>query len=76
MLNCKEVVARGDGFLAGELSAYQKFRVYLHLAICTYCRLYLREMELLIRSFRHHYKPATTDQVNDVISRVLGTMGE
>lgn len=76
MLSCKEVEARGGVYLAGELRAYQKFRVYLHLAICRYCRLYLRELDLLLRSFKHLYKPASKGQVNDVINAVRRNMGE
>jgi len=76
MLSCKEVIARGDVYLADELSAYQKFRVYLHLAICTYCRLYLRELDLLLSSFKHLYKPASKGQVNDVMRAVHRNTGK
>lgn len=70
MLSCKEIVARGDAIIAGELGIHQKIRVYLHLAICSFCRLYLRELRLLIRSFRHLYKPVSRDRVNEVISAI------
>ena len=76
MLNCKEVVARGDQLLAGELGAYQQFRVYLHLAVCVYCRLYLRQLKLLIGSFRHLHKTASADEVNDVMQAVLRNINE
>ena len=70
MLSCKEIVARGDHCIAGELGVYQKFQVYLHLAVCVYCRLYLRQLKLLAGSLRHIHKTTSADEVNEVMQAV------
>lgn len=73
MLSCRDIVARGDLILAGELGLYQKFRVYLHLAVCTYCRLYLRQLHLLIRSFRGLTREPAAARVDAVMQAVQGS---
>ncbi len=46
MLKCREVVEQADAYLASELTSWQRFQFNLHLAICGYCRRYLKALKM------------------------------
>ncbi len=46
MLTCKELVAHSSDFLDGQLRLRSRIAVRLHLASCTNCRRFIRQMRL------------------------------
>jgi len=46
MLKCREVVDQADAYLASELSSWQRFQFNLHLAMCSYCRRYMKALKV------------------------------
>ncbi|MEX2660682.1 MAG: zf-HC2 domain-containing protein [Vicinamibacterales bacterium] len=52
MLNCKEITQRASDFLDGTLPWRDRLEVRLHLMMCRFCREYLRQMNLVVRTLR------------------------
>ena len=46
MLSCKELVANSSDFLDGQLRLRQRIAVRLHLASCSNCRRFIRQMRV------------------------------
>lgn len=46
MLSCKELVANSSDFLDGRLNLRERIRVRAHLAMCTHCRRFIRQLRL------------------------------
>ncbi|VXC55541.1 Anti-sigma factor [Pseudomonas sp. 8Z] len=46
MLTCKELVAHSSDFLDGQLTLRQRLAVRTHLAMCSHCRRFIRQMKL------------------------------
>ena len=60
MLNCKEISERASEFIDGNLPWYERLEVRLHLMMCRFCREYVRQMALVVRSLRRlgKFEPA------------------
>jgi len=70
MLNCKKITEQSDGYLAGDLGFYQKLQVRIHLMMCRYCRRYIRQLRLLVRTVRRLYGSTSSDQVDKIMRAV------
>lgn len=46
MLNCKDVVQRASALIDGELSLWEVIRIRLHMALCTGCSAFVRQMQV------------------------------
>lgn len=46
MLSCKELVANSSDFLDGQLRLRQRIAVRVHLASCSNCRRFIRQMRV------------------------------
>jgi anti-sigma factor RsiW len=46
LLSCKELVANSSDFLDGQLRLRQRIAVRLHLASCSNCRRFIRQMRV------------------------------
>jgi anti-sigma factor RsiW len=46
LLSCKELVANSSDFLDGQLRLRQRIAVRVHLASCSNCRRFIRQMRL------------------------------
>lgn len=46
MLKCREVLEQADAYLASELTSWQRIQFNVHLAICGYCRRYLKALKM------------------------------
>jgi anti-sigma factor ChrR (cupin superfamily) len=53
MLNCREITERASDFLDGTLPWHVRLQVRLHLTMCRFCREYVRQLSLVVRSLRH-----------------------
>ena len=52
MLNCREITERASDFLDATLPWRVRLQVHLHLMMCRFCREYVRQMTLVVRSLR------------------------
>ena len=52
MLSCKEITERASDFLDGTLPWPVRLQVRLHLMMCRFCREYVRQLSLVVRSLR------------------------
>lgn len=46
MLTCQELVAHSSDYLDGQLNLRERLRVRAHLAMCTRCRRFIRQLKL------------------------------
>ncbi len=46
MLTCKELVAHSSDYLDGQLRLRERLDVRAHLALCTHCRRFIRQLKL------------------------------
>ena len=52
MLNCREITQRASDVLDGTLPWPVRLQVRLHLMMCRFCREYVRQLTLVVRSLR------------------------
>ena len=52
MLNCKEITERASDFLDATLPWHVRLQVRMHLMMCRFCREYVRQLSLVVRSLR------------------------
>ena len=50
MLNCREITEHASDFLDGTLPWPVRLQVRLHLMMCRFCREYVRQLSLVVRS--------------------------
>lgn len=50
MLNCREVSERASEYLDASLPWRTRVQMRMHLMMCRYCREYVRQMALVIRT--------------------------
>ncbi len=50
MLNCREVSERASDYLDAALPFRVRLQVRLHLLMCRFCREYVRQMALIVRT--------------------------
>lgn len=46
MLSCKELVAHSSDYLDGQLRLRERISVRTHLAMCSHCRRFIRQLRL------------------------------
>lgn len=59
MLNCREISELASGFVDGDLPLSTRMQVRLHLLLCRFCREYVRQMALVIRTLPRLPGPAS-----------------
>ena len=69
MLSCRDIVEDADLLLAGELPWRRRLQVRMHLLICQGCRLYLRQMRLLIRGIPFMHPRASDAEVSEIMKK-------
>jgi predicted anti-sigma-YlaC factor YlaD len=52
MLSCREITERASDLLDGTLPWRVRVEMRLHLMMCRFCREYVRQMALLVRTLR------------------------
>ena len=52
MLNCRETTERASDFLDAALPWHVRLQVRLHLMMCRFCREYVRQMALVVRTLQ------------------------
>jgi hypothetical protein len=52
MLSCKDITGRASDFLDSTLPWHVRLQVRLHLMMCRFCREYVRQLSLVVRTLR------------------------
>ena len=52
MLNCREITERASDFLDASLPWHVRLKVRMHLFMCRFCREYVRQMALVVRTLQ------------------------
>lgn len=52
MLNCRDMTERASDFLDAQLPFRVRFQMRMHLLMCRFCREYVRQMALVVRTLR------------------------
>jgi len=52
MLKCQQVAERASDFLDAKLTLRARLQMRLHLMMCRFCREYVRQMALIVRTVR------------------------
>ena len=63
MLTCRQIVDSGSDYLDQRLGRRRRLAVWLHIAMCGACRVYLQQLRLSVqalRALRRAAPPATT----------------
>lgn len=51
-LTCRDVTDRASEYLDGRLLSLTKIQIVLHLASCAYCRVYVKQIDLISSALR------------------------
>ncbi len=72
MLKCRDILEHADGYLADELTQWQRVQFRLHLALCRHCRRYVRQLRLTQQlSQQQRLTIQTTDkQIDDIWAKL------
>lgn len=52
MISCKDIAQEAHDLLDGEVGFIRRVQIRYHLLICKYCRRYLRQLSLTLRTLR------------------------
>jgi predicted anti-sigma-YlaC factor YlaD len=63
MLKCQDISERASDFLDGKLPLGVRVQVRLHLLMCRFCREYVRQMALVVRTLKRLPADRPTDDV-------------
>ena len=68
MLNCKQITEQSDEYLSGDLGIYQSIQFRIHLLMCSYCRRYVRQANMLIVMLQRLYGAITPAQARQIVN--------
>lgn len=65
MLDCRKITERASDFLDATLPWHVRLQVRLHVMMCRFCREYVRQMALLVRTLHHLPSKGPSTELND-----------
>src|SRR5215471_18023078 len=71
MLSCKELSEKASDYLEGELSAWTRMKIRLHVFLCEHCRRYLHQLRLAVDAFALAAKTDAEERAEDRILQLL-----
>lgn len=69
MLTCRDVARSATDYMERELSLRESLQIRLHLLMCGFCRLYVRQLAATRDALRRMLRPLPSDEEMD---RLLG----
>lgn len=57
MLNCRDISERASDFLEAALPLRIRLQIRMHLLMCRFCREYVRQMALVVRTLGRLPRP-------------------
>lgn len=71
MLKCKDIPVEAEKLQAGELSFGRRAAVRMHLFICSNCRRYVRQLNIMIGALQQFPQaPISEEKSKDIIDRL------
>ena len=70
MLNCREVADDADRLLADDLPWRRRIAIRSHLLVCRHCRLYVRQLKVLMGAVSLRHTRASDEEVARIIERI------
>ncbi|HEV7998869.1 MAG TPA: anti-sigma factor [Planctomycetaceae bacterium] len=73
-MNCREALEHFGQHVDGELTAVERWRLRLHLWICSHCRKYLRSYRTTVEAERAAFKAddgASPEVPDELVKRIL-----
>jgi len=58
MINCKDATFLISKREEGKIALYERFHLFLHLLMCKFCKLFLKQTEYLSKQF-HNYSSSS-----------------
>lgn len=74
MLSCREVVERASLLMDGGLSLRERIQMRVHLAMCSHCRRFLRQLRLMAQALAIRYQRSTSAVPDQFVERVVGAL--
>ena len=72
MLTCKQLAqVYASDYLDNSLTGWQRMNVRLHLAMCSHCRRFMRQMKLVRKVLGKKPEPIDEQQVKVLASQLL-----
>ena len=72
MITCKEATLSIVKKEEGKINLYDRFRLFIHLVICQFCKLFEKQNKLLSKSlFEQESKESLTDEEKAEIEKKL-----
>ena len=71
MFTCRDVAPRATDYLERNLSLADRARVAMHLLVCSFCRLYVRQLTVTRDVLRRLPRPLPSDQELDRLLHVF-----
>lgn len=72
MITCKEATLSIVKKEEGKINLYDRFRLFVHLVICQFCKLFEKQSKLLSKSlFEQESKESLTDEEKAEIEKKL-----
>ncbi len=65
MINCKESAIRSSELRDQKVKGIRKFELWFHLAICKFCRIYHKQINMLGKLARLMGKAADDESIED-----------
>lgn len=71
LIRCRSLYQEVDAFLDGQMSAWNRFLVRMHLAMCSRCRIYLRQYQRVCETTSEVTPSDLPEDFEQVMSRVF-----
>ena len=75
MLNCREISERASDYLDGSLPWTTRMLVRIHLLMCSFCREYVRQLSLVVKTLSQLPRQRPDDQVQQSILAMFRSEG-
>jgi anti-sigma factor RsiW len=71
MLTCRDVAKSATDYMEGELSLRESLQVRVHLLMCGFCRLYVRQLAATRDALRRLPRPLPSDEDMERLLRMF-----
>lgn len=75
-LTCQEVVDCSSRFVDGDLPVTTRLAVRFHLALCCYCREYLKQIRMIAKAFHSEDGDIDEKSAQAIVQRSLKELEE
>ena len=70
MLKCRDVPARAEQLMAGDMTTGQRLSLRMHLLMCAHCRRYARQLKILVGALPEVHEDASDTEIRRVLDKL------